>query len=57
MLVAALALLAFVNLYVLRRVVRPLQALTALARRVDLAGPERADAWAPSRHRRPASLR
>ena len=28
-----------VNLYLLRRVVRPLQALTALARRVDLAGP------------------
>jgi two-component system, NarL family, sensor histidine kinase UhpB len=38
-LVAALALLAFVNLYVLRRFIRPLQALTALARRVDLAGP------------------
>ncbi len=38
-LVAALALLAFVNLYVLRRVVRPLQALTALARRVDLTEP------------------
>ena len=38
-LVAALALACFVNLYLLRRVVRPLQALTALARRVDLAGP------------------
>jgi Signal transduction histidine kinase len=38
-LVAALALVVFVNLYLLRRVVRPLQALTALARRVDLAGP------------------
>jgi two-component system sensor histidine kinase UhpB len=36
-LVAALALLVFVNLYMLRRVVRPLQALTALARRVDLS--------------------
>ena len=35
----ALALVVFVNLYLLRRVVRPLQALTALARRVDLAGP------------------
>ena len=39
MLVAALALVVLVNLYLLRRVVRPLQALTALARRVDLAGP------------------
>ncbi len=38
-LVAALALVVLVNLYLLRRVVRPLQALTALARRVDLAGP------------------
>ena len=38
-LVAALALVAFVNLYVLRRFIRPLQALTALARRVDLANP------------------
>ena len=36
-LVAALVLVALVNLYLLRRVVRPLQALTALARRVDLA--------------------
>ena len=35
-LVAALVLVALVNLYLLRRVVRPLQALTALARRVDL---------------------
>jgi two-component system sensor histidine kinase UhpB len=39
LLVAALAVLAFVNLSVLRRAVRPLQALTALARRVDLSGP------------------
>jgi two-component system sensor histidine kinase UhpB len=38
-LVAALALVAFVNLYLVRRVIRPLQALTALARRVDLANP------------------
>jgi two-component system sensor histidine kinase UhpB len=38
-LVAALALVAFVNLYVLRRFIRPLQAVTALARRVDLANP------------------
>jgi two-component system, NarL family, sensor histidine kinase UhpB len=38
-LVAALALVAFVNLYLLRRFIRPLQALTALARRVDLANP------------------
>ena len=37
-LVAALALVAVVNLYLLRRVTRPLQELTALARRVDLAG-------------------
>jgi two-component system, NarL family, sensor histidine kinase UhpB len=36
---AALALVAFVNLYLLRRFIRPLQALTALARRVDLANP------------------
>ncbi|MGB0098530.1 MAG: HAMP domain-containing protein [Solirubrobacteraceae bacterium] len=38
-LLVALALVAFVNLYLLRRVVRPLQALTALARRVDLVNP------------------
>ena len=38
-LVAALALVAFLNLYLLRRFIRPLQALTALARRVDLADP------------------
>jgi two-component system sensor histidine kinase UhpB len=38
-LVAALVLVAVVNLYLLRRVVRPLQALTALARRVNLADP------------------
>jgi two-component system sensor histidine kinase UhpB len=36
-LIAALAVVAFVNLYLLRRFIRPLQALTALARRVDLA--------------------
>lgn len=38
-LLAALALVALVNLMILRRVVRPLEALTALARRVDLMGP------------------
>jgi two-component system sensor histidine kinase UhpB len=38
-LAAALALVALVNLMILRRVVRPLEALTALARRVDLLGP------------------
>jgi two-component system, NarL family, sensor histidine kinase UhpB len=38
-LAVALALVAFVNLMVLRRIVRPLEALTALARRVDLAQP------------------
>jgi two-component system sensor histidine kinase UhpB len=38
-LVAALGLVAFVNLYLLRRFIRPLQALTSLARRVDLANP------------------
>jgi two-component system sensor histidine kinase UhpB len=38
-LVASLALMAFLNLYLLRRLIRPLQALTALARRVDLADP------------------
>lgn len=37
--VVALAAIAAVNLYLLRRVVRPLQALTALARRVDLMDP------------------
>jgi two-component system, NarL family, sensor histidine kinase UhpB len=37
-LVAALALVGLANLYLVRRVVRPLQALTALARRVDLSG-------------------
>jgi two-component system sensor histidine kinase UhpB len=36
-LVGALALVAFVNLYLLRRYIQPLQALTELARRVDLA--------------------
>ena len=38
-LVGALALVALVNLYLLRRVVGPLQQLTALARRVDLTRP------------------
>jgi two-component system sensor histidine kinase UhpB len=38
-LVAALALVALVNLYLLRRVVGPLQQLTALARHVDLTRP------------------
>ena len=38
-LAVALALVAVVNLYVLRWFIRPLQALTALARRVDLANP------------------
>ena len=38
-LLAALALVALANLWLLRRVIRPLQALTALARRVDLDGP------------------
>lgn len=38
-LLAALALVAFVNLYLLRRFIRPLQALTTLARRVDLINP------------------
>jgi two-component system, NarL family, sensor histidine kinase UhpB len=37
-LIPALVLVGLVNVYLLRRVVRPLQALTALARRVDLAG-------------------
>jgi two-component system, NarL family, sensor histidine kinase UhpB len=48
-LVAALALVALVNLYVLRRVVGPLQQLTALARRVDLTRPgQRMPTSAPS---------
>ncbi len=38
-LIAALAVVGFVNLFLLRRFIRPLQALTALARRVDLADP------------------
>jgi len=38
-LIAALALVALINLILLRRVVRPLEALTALARRVDLTRP------------------
>ncbi|MGI8505599.1 MAG: HAMP domain-containing sensor histidine kinase [Solirubrobacteraceae bacterium] len=38
-LVAALSLVVLLNVYLLRRVVGPLQALTALARRVDLAKP------------------
>lgn len=38
-LVAALVVVAVANLLVLRRVVRPLEALTALARRVDLTRP------------------
>ncbi len=38
-LAVALALVALVNLMLVRRVVRPLAALTALARRVDLARP------------------
>ncbi len=37
-LLPALALLALVNVFLLRRVVRPLQALTTLTRRVDLSG-------------------
>lgn len=37
-LVTSLAFMTGVNLYLLRRVTRPLQALTVLARRVDLAG-------------------
>jgi two-component system, NarL family, sensor histidine kinase UhpB len=38
-LIGALVLVALVNFMLLRRVVRPLEALTALARRVDLARP------------------
>ena len=38
-LVAGLALVACANLFLVRRVVRPLQNLTALARVVDLSGP------------------
>src|SRR5579884_3849655 len=39
MIVAAVALVVFANVYLLRRLVGPVQALTALARRVDLASP------------------
>ncbi|HUE25885.1 MAG TPA: sensor histidine kinase [Solirubrobacteraceae bacterium] len=47
-LAGALTLLALVNLYLVRRVIRPLQALTALARRVDLRNPgERMPVEAP----------
>jgi two-component system, NarL family, sensor histidine kinase UhpB len=38
-LVPALALVALTNMYLLRRVIVPVQALTSLARRVDLARP------------------
>ncbi|MGI8506581.1 MAG: HAMP domain-containing sensor histidine kinase [Solirubrobacteraceae bacterium] len=38
-LVAAVGLVVLVNVYLLRRVVGPVQALTALARRVDLTSP------------------
>jgi hypothetical protein len=41
---AALVLMGLVNLFLLRRIVRPLQALTDLARRVDLANPGETDA-------------
>jgi two-component system sensor histidine kinase UhpB len=45
----ALVLVALLNLMALRRVVRPLEALTALARRVDLARPgERMPGAAPT---------
>ncbi|HET9102453.1 MAG TPA: histidine kinase [Solirubrobacteraceae bacterium] len=48
-LIAALGLVAAANLLVLRRVVRPLEALTALARRVDLSrGGERMPGAAPT---------
>ena len=48
-LAGALASMAFVNLYLLRRFIQPLQALTALARRVDLADPgERMPTAAPT---------
>lgn len=48
-LVVGLVLLGLVNLVVLRRVVRPLEALTALARRVDLTRPgDRMPAAAPT---------
>lgn len=48
-LVSALILVALVNLMLLRRVVRPLTALTALARRVDLTEPgERIPGAAPT---------
>ncbi len=48
-LAAALALVALVNLLIVRRVVRPLVALTALARRVDLLRPgERVPDAAPT---------
>ena len=48
-LILALALVVLLNLYLLRRVVGPLQAVTALARRVDLAVPgERMPTTAPA---------
>jgi two-component system sensor histidine kinase UhpB len=48
-LIAALALLVLANLVLLRRVVRPLEALIALARRVDLSRPgERMPGAAPT---------
>jgi two-component system, NarL family, sensor histidine kinase UhpB len=48
-LVLVLVLVVIVNVYLLRRVVGPVQALTALARRVDLANPgERLPSAAPT---------
>ena len=48
-LVGTVLVMGLVNLYVLRRFIRPLQALAALARRVDLAGPsERMPTAAPT---------
>jgi hypothetical protein len=56
-LVAALVLVALLNLMVLRRVVGPLTALTALARRVDLTGPGERMPAAPGRRPRRRALR
>jgi two-component system sensor histidine kinase UhpB len=47
-LIGALALVALTNALLVHRVVAPLQALTALARRVDLTNPERIPGARPS---------
>ena len=55
--VAAVAVVVLANLYLLRRIVSPLQALTRFARSVDLDPPAGPDARTPRRRRKPANWR